>query len=102
MLLRTRKDGERFTCGAVRTQRKFEHRFGYWECRCKFPTQEGHWPAFWLFSRPGVGKVGNDGRDGTEIDIMEKPWRTDQIQHALHTVGLQPRLEAALDPLGQR
>jgi len=87
LLLRTRKDGDRFTCGAVRTQGKFEHRFGYWECRCEFPTQPGHWPAFWLFSRPGVGEVGNEGRDGTEIDIMEKPWRTDHVQHALHWDG---------------
>ena len=28
----------------------FEHKFGYWICRCKFPTQEGHWPAFWLMA----------------------------------------------------
>ena len=34
-----------------------------------------------------MGKVGNQGRDGTEIDIMEKPWRTDRIQHALHWDG---------------
>jgi len=87
LVLRTAKVGERFTCGAVRTQGKFIHRFGYWECRCKFPAEEGHWPAFWLFSRPGVGKVGNEGRDGTEIDIMEKPWRNDDIQHALHWDG---------------
>jgi len=87
LVLRTRKDGDRFTSGAVRTQGKFEHRFGYWECRCKFPEQEGHWPAFWLFSRPGVTKVGDGGRDGTEIDIAEMPWRTDHVQHALHWDG---------------
>jgi len=79
LILRTKKAGERYTCGAMRTQGKFEHKFGYWVCRCKFPTQEGHWPAFWLFARPGVGKVGDEGRDGTEIDIMEKPWREDKI-----------------------
>jgi len=87
LVLRTRKDGDRFTSGAMRTQGKFEHRFGYWECRCKFPAREGHWPAFWLFSRPGVSKVGDEGRDGTEIDIVEMPWRTDHIQHALHWDG---------------
>jgi len=86
LLLRTNKTDERYTSGAVRTRGKFEHRFGYWECRCRFPTQPGHWPAFWLFST-SVGKVGNEGRDGTEIDIMEKPWRTDRIQHALHWDG---------------
>jgi alpha-L-fucosidase len=87
LLLRTKKDGDRYTSGGVRTQGKFQHTFGYWVCRCKFPTQEGHWPAFWLFARPGVGKVGNEGRDGTEIDIMEKPWREDKITQNLHWDG---------------
>lgn len=87
LILRTKKDGDRYTSGAVRTQRKFEHKYGYWVCRCKFPTQEGHWPAFWLFARPGVAKVGNEGKDGTEIDIMEKPWREDKITQNLHWDG---------------
>ena len=87
LVLRTRKQGDRFTSGAMRTQGKFEHRFGYWECRCTFPSEVGHWPAFWLFSRPGVNKVGNEGRDGTEIDIMEKPFRDARMNHALHWDG---------------
>ena len=44
LILRTRKDGERFTCGAVNTQGKFEHAFGYYVARCKLPNQPGHWP----------------------------------------------------------
>lgn len=86
LILRTKKDGERFTSGSVRTLGKFEHAFGYWVCRCKFPTQEGHWPAFWLMAG-GVSTVGDDGRDGTEIDIMEKPWREDKITQNLHWDG---------------
>lgn len=86
LVLRTKQDGDRFTSGAVRTKGKFEHAFGYWVCRCKFPTQEGHWPAFWLMT-DGVSKVGDDGRDGTEIDIMEKPWRQDKITQNLHWDG---------------
>ena len=35
----------------------------------------------------GVGKVGNDGRDGTEIDIMEMPWRKGQVTFHLHWDG---------------
>lgn len=77
----------RYTSGAVRTQGKFEHKYGYWVCRCKFPSEEGHWPAFWMFARPGVGKIGDSGRDGTEIDIMEKPWREDKITQNLHWDG---------------
>jgi alpha-L-fucosidase len=86
LILRTKKDGERYTCGAVRTRGRFEHRYGYWVCRCQFPQQPGHWPAFWL-QADGVGKVGEEGRDGTEIDIMEKPWRDDRTTQNLHWDG---------------
>lgn len=86
LILRTNKDGERYTSGAIRTRGKFEHRFGYWVCRCKFPRQPGHWPAFWLHTS-SVNKLGNDGRDGTEIDIMEKPWLEDKITQNLHWDG---------------
>lgn len=86
LILRTKKDGDRYTCGAVRTRGKFEHRYGYWVCRCKFPKEQGHWPAFWLHADT-VGRIGDAGRDGTEIDIMEKPWREDRITQNLHWDG---------------
>ena len=34
-----------------------------------------------------VGKIGNGGKDGTEIDIMEKPWRDDKTTQNLHWDG---------------
>ena len=71
LILRTRQQGDRFTCGAVRTQGKFEHAHGYWTARCELPRAPGHWPAFWLMC-PGVTSVGNGGRDGAEIDIFER------------------------------
>jgi len=86
LILRTKKDGDRYTCGSIRTRGKFEHRYGYWVCRCKFPTQQGHWPAFWLHA-DSVGKIGDGGRDGTEIDIMEKPWLDDRTTQNLHWDG---------------
>jgi alpha-L-fucosidase len=86
LVLRTKKDGDRYTCGAVRTKGRFEHRYGYWVCRCEFPQQPGHWPAFWMMA-DGVGQVGDGGRDGTEIDIMEKPWRDDTTTQNLHWDG---------------
>ena len=86
LILRTKKDGDRYTCGSVRTRGKFEHRYGYWVCRCKFPKQQGHWPAFWLHA-DSVGKIGDGGRDGTEIDIMEKPWLDDRTTQNLHWDG---------------
>ncbi len=88
LVIRTREQDGKFYSGAIRTRGKFEHRYGYWVCRCRFHTQPGHWPAFWLFSDPGVGQVGEEGRDGTEIDIMEKPWPVeDRVNFALHWDG---------------
>jgi beta-glucanase (GH16 family) len=86
LLLRVRQDGERYTCGAVNTRGKFEHTFGCYVARCKMPKQPGHWPAFWLMCS-GVGTVGNEGRDGTEIDIVEIPWRDGRITMNLHWDG---------------
>ncbi len=86
LILRTKKDGDRYTCGAIRTRGKFEHRYGYWVCRCQMPKQPGHWPAFWLHA-DAVGQVGDGGRDGTEIDVMEKPWREDRNTQNLHWDG---------------
>lgn len=86
LVLRTRKDGDRFTCGAVNTSGKFDHAFGFYVARCRMPAEPGHWPAFWMMSG-GVGKVGDDGRDGTEIDIMELPWRDGKVTMNLHWDG---------------
>ena len=72
LVLRTKKDGDRFTSGAIRTRGRFEHQGGYWVARCKLPEEQGHWPAFWIMSGQ-VGRVGDGGRDGTEIDIVEFP-----------------------------
>lgn len=48
----------------------WQQAFGYFEARVKVPHAEGMWTAFWLqsdFQR----KIGNDGRDGTEMDVYE-------------------------------
>lgn len=87
LVLRTRKDGDRYTCGAVRTKGKFEHRYGFWEARCQFPKQQGHWPAFWLMPREGLKDAEVGGAAGAEIDIMEKAWLTEKVSHALHWDG---------------
>lgn len=80
------KDGDKFVDGCITTQGKFEHAFGYYEARIQFQKQPGHWSAFWI-TGPGVGKVGDGGRDGTEIDIMEKPWLDERVQHTFHWDG---------------
>ncbi len=86
LILRTTRRGERYTCGAVSTQGKFERAFGYFEARCRMPRSPGHWSAFWLMCS-GVSAVGNEGRDGTEIDIIEMPWRDGRLTVNLHWDG---------------
>ena len=50
------------------------------------PRQPGHWAAFWMMC-PGVNRVGDEGRDGTEIDIVEMPWRDGKVTMNLHWDG---------------
>jgi hypothetical protein len=39
----------------------------------------------------GIRKEGDGGRDETEIDIMEKPWLDDRVQHTFHWDGCGDR-----------
>jgi beta-glucanase (GH16 family) len=86
LVLSMLKDGDQCYDGCVRTIGKFEHAFGYYVARIRFQKQPGHWPAFWLYNA-SVGQVGNEGRDGSEIDILEKPWLDDRVPHTIHWDG---------------
>jgi beta-glucanase (GH16 family) len=65
---------------------KFLHKFGYYECRCKLPTQPGWWAAFWLQS-PTIGSTLNSRESGVEVDIMENFTRDGIISHNNHWDG---------------
>lgn len=89
LVIRTSKTDSGYAGACVTTKGKFERKFGYYETRVKLQKEEGHWGAFWLFGN-SVNKVGNEGRDGTEIDIFESAWLgkgLDQVQAALHYDG---------------
>lgn len=49
---------------------KFMHKFGYYECRCKLPKNDGWHAAFWL-QAPGIGAHPDARYGGVEVDIME-------------------------------
>lgn len=50
---------------------KFMHRYGYYECRCKFQKEpQTMWSAFWLQS-PSIGTTYEPAYSGIENDIME-------------------------------
>lgn len=63
--------------GGIRTRTKnwssilFEHGYGYYEARIKFPVVAGTWGAFWLMSPTQETAIGTNGKGGTEIDIVE-------------------------------
>lgn len=89
LVIRTSFIGDRYWGAAVETKGKFEIDSGYFEARVKLQKQPGHWGAFWLFT-PSVQTVGNDGRDGTEIDIFESAYigaGQDTLNVALHYDG---------------
>ena len=63
----------------------FAQAFGYFECRVKIPNSQGLWSAFWLQSS-NQRKVGNEGEDGTEIDVYESAFinsKNSKMGHAL-------------------
>jgi beta-glucanase (GH16 family) len=86
LAISTLDENGQYMDGCVRTKGKFEHTFGYYVARIALQREPGHWSAFWLMG-DGVMKVGEEGRNGTEIDIMEKPWLDDRVQHTLHWDG---------------
>lgn len=94
LVMKTFRDGDKLVDGCVRTRGKFEHAFGYYVARIKLHKEPGHWPAFWLMGNT-VGRVGDEGRDGSEIDIMEKPWLDGQLNHAVHWDGYEKHHKAA-------
>lgn len=96
LIITTRKKGDEWHTGMISTKGKFEQAFGYFECRVKLQTQEGHWSAFWLQS-PRMGETAGNPREyGAEIDIFEYLARKkDTIQHALHWDGYGDEHKAA-------
>ena len=61
-------NGSAYTSARIKTQDRFEQRYGRFEARIRLPSGRGIWPAFWMLGAdfPEVGWP----RTG-EIDIME-------------------------------
>jgi beta-glucanase (GH16 family) len=78
--------GDSVFCGAVRTKNLYYQKYGYFEVRCQVPQIHGGWSAFWMM--PDQNQPGNQGTDGTEIDIFESVngW-IGMVNHALHWDG---------------
>ncbi|MBQ7547125.1 MAG: glycoside hydrolase family 16 protein [Clostridia bacterium] len=61
-----------YTCG-IATQHTYEHKYGYYECRCILPKGQGMWSAFWLMN-PNVNRTDGTAIAGEEIDVFESPY----------------------------
>ncbi len=57
-----------YTSGRIKTQGKFDVKYGKIEARMKIPFGQGIWPAFWMLGND-IGSAGWPGCG--EIDIME-------------------------------
>jgi len=88
--------------GGIRTRKQewpspllFDNGYGFYEARIKFPTARGTWGAFWLMS-PTQQFTGNEGADGTEIDIVESIGNNEgKYNAALHWNGYENRHKSA-------
>ena len=58
------------------TEKSYSQKYGYFEVRCILPEGAGLWSAFWMMCS-GVSDVGQDGKDGSEIDIFESAYYSD-------------------------
>ena len=70
-----------FTSARIKTQDKFEFKYGRVEIRAKLPEVQGSWPALWMLGAnfPDVGwpQCG-------EIDIMEQFENKNKVHSTLH------------------
>ena len=71
LTMHTYEEDGKYYDGCIHTSGKFETTYGYFEIRAQLHQQEGHWPAFWLWTG-AVDRVGKGGIDGAELDVFEK------------------------------
>jgi beta-glucanase (GH16 family) len=80
LVIRAWRPAQGFTSGRIKTEGRFEVRYGKIEARIKLPRGQGMWPAFWMLgkdiSAPGVGWP----RSG-EIDVMENVGKEPRVVH---------------------
>jgi beta-glucanase (GH16 family) len=92
------EDGKHYT-GFLTTKGKFETTYGYFEARIRFNSSPGQWEAFWLHT-PTIGQpLGDPGKAGTEIDIVEHRARDNKgkdvsnlLSMNLHWDGYKPKV----------
>lgn len=62
--------------GEVSTAKRFEKKYGYYECRCICPGGIGLWAAFWTLSEGMFAAPTGSAANGCEIDMFESGFYT--------------------------
>lgn len=86
IIFKATRRGNQVVGAGIDTYRKFSTSGGYFAFRCTLATLPGYRPAIWL-TTPSVERVGDEGRDGTEIDVFEQPVRNGRVDLNLHWDG---------------
>lgn len=86
-----------FSAGHIWTQNKFSQLYGYFDARIKLPpASSGDQVAFWMTPQDnGNLTVGNGGRDGAELDIVETPDATSRYHISEHWDGYGASAQSA-------
>ena len=92
------KDSIDYSCGALDSKGKFKQLYGKYEIRCQLPKKQGWWAAFWMM-QGNVNQVGNEGIDGSEVDIFEGFGWGKRLNQAIHWDGYEKDHKKAVHPL---
>lgn len=71
----------------IDTRDTYSQLYGLFEVRARIDQVEDTIFAFWMSHYPGVNQVGNQGRDGSEMDIIETGYKDDAVIHTFHWDG---------------
>lgn len=86
LIMHTLENDTTYYSSCLHTEGIFEPLYGYFEIRVDLHEEEGHWPAFWLYSGD-VFRIGKGGVDGAELDIFEKFKTNRKVEHNIHWDG---------------
>ncbi len=57
--------------GFLSTEGRFQAQYGYFEARIRFDDAPGEWCSFWITSATVGNPLGDPGKAGVEIDVVE-------------------------------
>jgi len=88
LIIQASRRNDSILAGIIDSEKIFETKYGYFECRASMTRTKGIWPAFWLQSSQNV-ENGNTETNGAEIDIFEYfiHEKKDSVAHNIHWGG---------------